>query len=117
MRLIIAGGRDFNDYGLLQDEVNRFIGIETDVTIISGLARGADSLGCQYAADNGLTVEGFAAEWGKFGRAAGPIRNKLMAKSADHLIAFWDGESSGTMHMIDYADKMGLKVKVVEYEA
>lgn len=119
MRLIIAGGREFNDYRLLEDEVNRFIGQEKNVTIISGLARGADKLGCQYAGDYGLDLEGFAAEWkkdGYFDRGAGLKRNKLMAKNADALIAFWDGESRGTMHMIDYAHEKGLKVKVVKYE-
>ena len=115
MKLIIAGGRDYNDYDTLCAETSTFIGDEKDVEIISGLARGADSLGCQFASENNYPLRGFAAEWGKFGRAAGPIRNKLMAKSASHLIAFWDGQSKGTMHMIDYADKMGLKVKVVMY--
>jgi predicted Rossmann fold nucleotide-binding protein DprA/Smf involved in DNA uptake len=115
MNLIIAGGRDFNDYNLLCNEVNRFIGKEQNVTIISGLARGADKLGCRFAEENKYPLRGFAAEWGKFGRAAGPIRNKLMAKNADALLAFWDGKSRGTAHMIDYATEMGLKVKVVEY--
>lgn len=116
MRLIIAGGREFNDYNLLCDEVSKFIANEKEVVIISGLARGADRLGCQFAAENGYELRGFAAEWGKFGPAAGPIRNKIMAKNADALIAFWDGQSKGTMHMIDYAHKMGLKIKVVTYD-
>jgi predicted Rossmann fold nucleotide-binding protein DprA/Smf involved in DNA uptake len=115
MRLIVAGGRDFNDYNLLCQEVADFIKNENEVEIVSGLARGADTLGCQFAQENDLPLRGFAAEWGKFGRAAGPIRNKLMAKNADALIAFWDGQSRGTMHMIDYAKEMGLKVKVVQY--
>ena len=116
MRLIIAGGRDFNDYSLLCDEVSQFIGKENDVTIISGLARGADTLGCKYASENSYNVEGFAAEWHIHGRSAGIRRNKYMAKHADHLIAFWDGKSRGTMHMIDFAHSLGLKVKVVPYK-
>jgi predicted Rossmann fold nucleotide-binding protein DprA/Smf involved in DNA uptake len=115
MKLIIAGGRDFNDYNVMRDEANRFIGDEKDITIISGLARGADTLACRFASDYGYPLRGFAAEWGKFGRAAGPIRNKLMAKNADALLAFWDGKSRGTMHMIEYAEQMNLKVKVVSY--
>lgn len=119
MKLIIAGGRDFSNYELLCDEVTQFIADNTtpndSVVIISGLAKGADTLGCRYANEAGYELQGFAAEWGKFGRAAGPIRNKLMAKEATHLIAFWDGKSPGTMHMIDYAGKLGLNVKVVEY--
>lgn len=115
MRLIIAGGRDFNDYELLCEEATKFVANEKAVVIISGLARGADLLGCRFAEEKGYPLRGFAAEWGKFGRAAGPIRNKLMAKDASHLLAFWDGKSRGTRHMIDYAEKLGLKVKVVMY--
>jgi len=118
MRLIIAGGRDFEDYSLLQDEANRFIGIELDVTIISGLARGADQLAVRYAGDYGYTLEGFAARWkvnGVYDRSAGLKRNKLMAKNADSLLAFWDTKSRGTMSMIDFAAEKGLKVKVVTY--
>jgi hypothetical protein len=115
VRLIIAGGRDFNDYNLLCDEVSKFIGKETP-TIISGLAKGADTLGCQYAAENDYDVEGFAAEWHIYGRSAGIRRNKYMAKNADSLIAFWDGKSKGTMHMIDFAHSLGLRVEVVHYE-
>lgn len=119
MRLIIAGGRNFSDYELLCNEVSKYISeistVNNSVEIVSGLAKGADTLGCRYATEAGYPLRGFAAEWGKFGRAAGPIRNKLMAKNADALIAFWDGKSRGTMHMIDYAKEMGLKVRVVQY--
>ncbi len=116
MRLIIAGGRDFNNYDLLEREAEEMISGEQNVEIISGLARGADLMGCRFAEEKNIPLRGFAAEWGKFGRAAGPIRNKLMAKNATHLLAFWDGKSRGTMHMIDYAEKMGLKVRVINYE-
>jgi len=116
MRLIIAGGRNFFDYELLEAEALEFIGGATPVTIISGLARGADSLACDFAAQHELPLEGFHAEWNKYGRSAGIRRNKLMAKNADHLLAFWNGKSKGTMHMIDYATDRGLIVKVVEYE-
>jgi hypothetical protein len=116
MRLIIAGGRDFDDYNLLCDKATQFIGNRKDVTIISGLARGADRLGCRFAEESGYPLRGFAAEWGKFGRAAGAVRNKLMAKEATHLLAFWDGNSKGTMHMIDYAHELGLQIEVVMYD-
>lgn len=117
MRLIIAGGRDFDDYSLLCDEVTQFIGDEKDVTIISGLARGADTLGCRFAYEMNYPLEGFAAEWHRYGRSAGIRRNKYMAKQADSLIAFWDGRSPGTMHMIDFAHEKGLKVKVISYDS
>ena len=115
MRLIIAGGREFNNYELLEREVLDFIKDEKDITIISGLARGADTLGCKFADSYNLPMVGFAADWKKFGRGAGLKRNKLMAKNADALIAFWDGSSRGTMSMIDYAHELNLKIKVVQY--
>jgi hypothetical protein len=131
MKLIIAGSRNFGhnflengdmdiqknaeQYSLLCNEVSKFIGNEENVTVVSGLARGADMLGCDYATENGYPIEGFRAEWDKFGRSAGIRRNKYMAKNADALIAFWDGESRGTQHMIDYAHERGLRVKVVMY--
>ena len=118
MRLIIAGTRTFEDYDLLKKEVDSFIG-NNEPTIISGLARGADMLACDYAAEKGFPLEGFQAQWkvnGYYDPGAGLKRNKLMAKSATHLIAFWDRKSTGTAHMIDYAEKTGLTVKVVEFE-
>lgn len=121
MRLIIAGGRDFDDYETLCDEASHFIvelvGNQEEVVIISGLAKGADTLGCQFAQELGYSIEGFAAEWNKYGRSAGIRRNKLMAKNADALIAFWDGKSRGTMQMIDYAAEKGLRVRVVGYDS
>ena len=115
MRLIIAGGREFNDYEMVKQYADAFIGKESKVTIISGLAKGADTLACQYAEERAYALEGFAAEWHKYGRAAGIKRNKYMAKNADSLLAFWDGKSKGTMHMIDFADSLGLRIEVVSY--
>lgn len=119
IRLIIAGSRSFNDYTLLEREALSYIGDEKNVTIISGLAKGADTLACDFAAKHGFPLEGFAAQWRKNGyydRSAGIKRNKLMAKNATHLLAFWDYESKGTQHMIDFAIDEGLKVKVIKYE-
>lgn len=59
----------------------------------------------------------FPAEWHVHGRAAGPVRNELMARSADALIAIWDGKSRGTASMINAAKKHGLKIFVLEVDA
>lgn len=61
----------------------------------------------------GLTI--FKADWDKHGKAAGFKRNTEMAKYADALIAFWDGKSKGTKHMIDTAKSHNLKVRVIAY--
>lgn len=118
MRLIIAGGRDFKDYIFLESEVLKFTkGVPAEqLTIVSGKARGADSVGEELAKGYKLKLVEFPADWEKHGRGAGFVRNKQMAEYATHLLAFWDGKSKGTENMILTAHKMGLIVKVVSYE-
>lgn len=113
MRIIIAGGRDFTNTGMA------FIYLESLVkagdVIISGHASGADMMGELYAQKNKLQCELYPADWEKYGRAAGPIRNEEMAKTADMLIAFWNGKSRGTKSMIRLAKKHGCRVVVFDY--
>lgn len=118
-RVIIAGGREFQDYALLKEKCEYYLQnkLQTDtVIIVSGHATGADSLGERYASEKGLSVELHPADWQRHGRAAGPIRNEEMASVADALIAFWDGQSRGTKNMIDTANAKGLKVAIVRYK-
>lgn len=118
-RVIIAGGRDFNDYPLLKQKCDSFLGNkskEHQVIIVSGTARGADRLGERYANERGYQVERYPADWDRDGNSAGPIRNAKMAENADALIAFWDGESRGTYNMIDIAVRReDMLIRVVNY--
>lgn len=114
MKTIIAGGRDFRDYELLSGRMQEIPWQITEV--VSGKAKGADSLG-ELWATNSKPIKQFPANWKKHGKAAGPIRNTEMAEYADALVAFWDGKSRGTRHMIETAAKKGLYVKVFFYEA
>lgn len=120
-KVIVAGGRDFNDYARLSETLENFRTAvwkgdhADDIEIVSGGARGADSLGEKWAKDRHVSVMLFPAEWDKHGNRAGPIRNELMGDYADSLIAFWDGKSRGTSHMITYATNNGLNVIVVNY--
>jgi hypothetical protein len=118
MRIVVAGGRDFNNYELLKERLNYYLqNLPKDkIVIISGAARGADSLGEQYASEHGLKCERFPADWDRHGRKAGILRNEDMANNSDALIAFYDGKSRGTGHMIGYCKRKGLKVKVVSYD-
>ena len=113
--VIIAGGRDFNNAALLHERCDHYLRLRTDVVVISGGARGADSLGEGYARMRGLGLVRMPAEWERHGRQAGYLRNKAMALRAQALIAFWDGRSTGTRHMIQLATSMGLAVRVVRY--
>ena len=81
--------------------------------IVSGTARGVDQLGEEYAKRNDLAVKKFPADWDRFGKSAGYKRNKQMAEYANALVAFWDGRSRGTKHMIDLAKAAGLSVSVI----
>lgn len=124
-RIIIAGGRDFNDYSLLKKSVEKIISdrnISLDsIEIVSGNARGADRLGERFAKETGLKVKTFPADWNRLGKRAGYVRNADMAKYASEhdgigmLVAFWDGKSRGTKHMIDLANRYNLDVHVITY--
>jgi hypothetical protein len=115
-RVIIAGGREFADYDHLKDTVQHLLqNLEGSIQIVSGLARGADELAVKFSHEFGYALKGFPADWDWNGKSAGYIRNKTMAEYSTHLIAFWDGKSRGTKHMIDLAKGLGLKVRVVSY--
>jgi hypothetical protein len=114
VRIIIAGSRSFTDYKKLMLECDQYIeGCILEIEIVSGTAAGADQLGERYASERGYEVKRFPPDWNKFGKRAGYLRNKDMADYSDVLIAFWDGESRGTKHMIDIAKADGLIVNIV----
>ena len=118
-KVIIAGSRGFSNYKLLREQCNKFLREKrktSNIIVVSGHARGTDTLGEKYAQDEGFTLEIYPAQWKKFGKRAGYRRNEQMAEVADALIAFWDGSSKGTKHMIDIMNEKNLLVRVVEYE-
>ena len=114
MKIIIAGSRDFDDYKKLRKYCDFYLQSQTDIEIVSGTAKGADQLGEKYAKEKGYPVKQFPADWSK-GKSAGYVRNEEMAKYADALIAFWNGLSKGTGHMIDLAKKYKLKIRICNY--
>ena len=117
-KVVIAGSRGFSNYKLLKETCDKYLREKKkthNVVVISGHARGADSLGEKYASDEDLDLEIYPADWKKYGKSAGFMRNKQMADIADAVIAFWNGESHGTKHMIDIAEEKGLNVRVVNY--
>lgn len=107
--VIIAGGRDFEDYEKLCSDVWSVVGRYQneegmlEIIAMSGGANGADRLGERWAFNMGVWLEVYPADWNTYGKAAGAIRNKEMAAKADILIAFWDGKSPGTRNMIEHA--------------
>lgn len=124
-RVIIAGGRDFavnpaerEDNNLLYSTMDNLLRNKIRshrIVIICGMAKGADLAGARYAKDRNFHIRYFPAEWDKHGKKAGVLRNDEMAQNADALVAFWDGQSSGTKNMIETAKKHGLQVRVIHY--
>ncbi len=119
LKVIIAGGRDFKDYELLEkvcdEHLQKYIDFGYNIKIISGLARGADSLGVNYAKSKEYKVHKFPANWDLYGKSAGFIRNEDMARFSDALIAFWDGKSKGTKNMINLAKEYKLNTIHIEH--
>jgi hypothetical protein len=116
MKVIIAGSRDFNDYDRLRSYCDHVLQNQTEVEIVSGAARGADQMGERYANEKGYPIKRFKPDWDRLGKSAGYVRNSDMAEYADALIAFWDGSSKGSEHMINIATKHNLKIRIYKYE-
>lgn len=118
INLIIAGTRTFNDYPLLEYEVKKFIvenKLKPPLSIVCGMAQGADLLGKKFGEKYKIPIIEMPANWDKYGKSAGYIRNEEMAKISQYCICFWDRKSLGTKHMIDLAKEYNLILKVVEY--
>jgi len=120
MRVLVCGGRDFNDWNLLNDKLYWVLfeighGAK-DTTIISGAARGADSLAIRFSHEYGTKLVSFPADWTAHGKAAGPIRNQQMIDDGkpDLVVAFPGG--TGTADMVRRAKKHNIQVIEVQDE-
>ncbi len=106
--VLIAGCRDYNNYAEAKRYINRCIAEirkRYKITVISGGARGTDNLGELYAIENGFDVKKYLPDWERYGKSAGPLRNKIMVDKADFIICFWNGKSRGTASTVKYAIK------------
>ena len=84
-----------------------------ELEIVSGMAKGPDMFGYEWAVLNGVPVHKFPANWNKYGKRAGFLRNEQMAQFGDSAIGFWDGESKGTKMMINLMNEAEKPVVVV----
>lgn len=125
LRLIVAGTRTFLEqqlfYSTLDTLLSDYPEYKYKIVIVSGCAKGADSMAIAYAKDHDYEIKKFPAEWDKLGKSAGVRRNIQMAQYASDikhtglLVAFWDGKSPGTKHMIDTAIRYKIPVEVIRY--
>lgn len=126
MRVLVCGGRDFSDKELFHKVMSHVFGhavgdtvnptwlVRGDLVVIHGGARGADSIADEWATSNFLSVIEYKAEWAKFGKKAGYLRNKKMLEEGkpDLVIGFPGGK--GTAMMMSIARKAGVAVYDVE---
>ncbi|OUO26617.1 hypothetical protein B5F87_13695 [Eubacterium sp. An3] len=117
-RIIVAGSRNFTDYSVVEKVLQDYLKTYPwEVEMISGTAKGADLLGERFASTYGYKIVRFPANWTRYGKSAGPIRNEEMAKYAAKeygvLFAFWNGSSRGTKSMIEFAKQYGLEIHII----
>lgn len=121
MKILVVGSRDFNNYEMLKNAIDTATNTYEDIEIISGGAKGADSLAEQYAKEKGYALKVFPADWDKYGKSAGYRRNaemhKYISEFDDRLcIAFWDRQSKGTQHSFDLAKQYNNPILVIKYK-
>ncbi len=116
-KLIVAGGRDFSDKELCREKIHELKHILSNykLSIVSGMARGADRLAWEIAKEDGIQVHEYYADWDGYGPDAGYRRNEVMAGNSNGLLAFWDGTSKGTRNMIRVMQFLQKPVSVVSY--
>ena len=114
MKLIIAGSHSFRDYQLLCQTLAPECPRITQV--LTGGARGAEQLGYRWAWKHAVKHQLFRADWERFGKSAGARRNFQMAQAGDMLLAFWDGQSPGTAHLVQCMRQLDKPVVVIRVD-
>ena len=120
-RIIICGGRDFQDMDFFIRSMQQILQLYPDVEIVSGHAsRGADRMGEAFAKSYNLPLKLFPAQWDTYGKSAGYRRNSQMLdyirQEEPVVVAFWDGSSRGTQHMISIAQKANVPTHIFRYK-
>ncbi len=116
INIAIVGSRDFNDYNIFKkkiDPINSKLEGLVD-TIVSGGARGADTMAEIYAREKKISTIIFKPDWEKYGNSAGIIRNRIIIKNSDLVIAFLMGDSKGTKNSIKVAKELNKELFVFD---
>jgi len=115
MKLAIVGSRDITNYPFFKQKVDSILeSMDSPIdVIVSGGAQGVDSMAERYAKEKNIPTQIFKPDWAKFGKAAGPIRNRTIVENSDMIIAFPIEGSRGTQSTIDIANEMGKKVTII----
>lgn len=117
---LVVGSRTFNDYKLLCEKLDLLLVYHNNIVVVSGGAKGADTLAEKYATEHNYGCKVFPADWNKYGRPAGYIRNKQMHEyisKQEHrgVVAFWDGKSRGTAQNFSLARSFNNEIRTILY--
>lgn len=115
-RVIVCGGCHYNDYEVFKNQLDQVLAEYESVTQVSGHAKGVDTMAERFTSEKKIPIKVFLAEWTKYGKVAGPIRNTAILKYALEqnavVAAFWNGTSRGTGNMMKQAKNAGVKCHV-----
>ena len=111
MKLAFIGSKEFTDYEKLKFSLDKIKDISK---IISGGAHGTDTFAKKYAQENNIAFLEFPPDFSKYGKDAKHIRDKLIVKNCDKIIAFYDGKCEGTKYTLDYGKKLGKQIIIIE---
>ena len=118
---LVVGSRSFDNYDLLESSLDKLLIKKKDIVIVSGGAKGADTLAEEYAANRGYECMVFKANWQQHGRAAGIFRNEEMHRYISQFekrgcVAFWDGQSRGTYSNFELAKKYNNPLRIIRID-
>jgi len=112
MKIAIVGSREYLRWDIVHAFVSAIWRKHPGATVLSGGARGVDRHAVQAAMRHHMAFEVYPAQWDRYGKRAGYLRNELIVADADQVVAFWDGKSRGTKHTIDIARRHGVPFHV-----
>lgn len=120
MKVAVVGSRGFSDAihlsAVMEDWFMNQEGLQAKITeIISGGAKGADSLAADWARTHGIKLTEYLPDWDTYGKRAGFIRNEDIIKGADMVLAFWDGVSKGTQNSLSIAKRLKKPTLIVYF--
>lgn len=115
MKIAVVGSRTFNNYNVLKIVLDQLRTQYNITTIVSGGANGADNLAERYADEKGIQKDIYPAEWSKYGKRAGFMRNQTIWDNSDMGVAFWDGQSKGTAHSFEISKRQNKILFIFDY--
>ena len=116
MKILVCGDRDWTDKELIRKELSDWYKLFPDLEIIQGGCQGVDIMAKECCYELGIPCETFEADWVKYGKSAGPIRNrKMLDQKPDLVLAFHSHitKSKGTKDCIFEANRRGIEVRII----